>query len=105
MESTGLLRGANNSAIETGAGTDEQDDTAVSGDTFDDAGGTAEERGGVFKSDDMDAVADTEDPALVARVPESGCVAEVASRCHKEFEGHIFGRRRVGELFMRLVVL
>lgn len=59
----------------------------------------------MFKSDDVDSVAHAEDPALVTRVPETGCVAEVAAGGHEEFEGHVFGGGGVGELFMRLVML
>ena len=54
-------------------------------------------RGGLFKRDDVDALPDTEDIALVPGVPEGGCVTQVRAGGHEQLEGYILGAGGVVE--------
>lgn len=90
------------------AGADEEDQAAARGDAFDYFAGAAQVGGCDVEGDDVDGIvvaAHAENVLCVHRVPEGSCVAEVRLRGHQELEGHILRFGRVGEQFVRFVVL
>lgn len=99
----GELGGADDAAVEAGAGADEEDEAAAFCDAGDDFGGAAEVLSGGVEGNDVNTVADAEDVAGVCGVPKGGGVAHVGLGGHEELKGYISGAWRIGEEGVRLV--